>query len=394
MTAFPRKAIAQLILSGKPSIKTAAEVAVWNLNLDQIESGTGRVLDKKMVALSELGPSTYPFAAGTVLYSKLRPYLNKVLVADADGCATTELVPLQCDPAQVLPTYLAYYLRSPEFLSFANTVVAGAKMPRMVMSEFWSYEIPLPPLPEQCRITAILDKADALRTKRREAIAKLDQLLQSVFLEMFGDPVTNPKGWPIRLVGDCCEKVTVGIVVKPASYYVDAGIPAIRSLNIGVNRILDREFVYFSEQDNFGPLKKTILRAGDVVAVRSGQPGKAAVIPPEFDGANAIDVLIARTKLSILLPEFLAHFLNSSAGKKLVLAEQRGQVQKHLNVKQLAEAEIPLPPLSEQKKFLTFAIALSNLEAKLKKASDELEAAFFGIQSRAFAGGLFIQPNG
>lgn len=267
-----------------------------------------------------------------------------------------------------------------------------AKIPDAGYSRHFKFlkelNIPLPPLPEQRRIAAILDKADALRAKRREAIAKLDQLLQSVFLEMFGDPVMNPKGWPIRLVGDCCEKVTVGIVVKPASYYVDAGIPALRSLNIAVNRILDREFVYFSEQDNFGPLKKTILRAGDVVAVRSGQPGKAAVIPPEFDGANAIDVLIVRTKLSVLLPEFLAHFLNSSAGKKLVLAEQRGQVQKHLNVKQLAEAEIPLPPLSEQKKFLTFATALSSLETKLKKASDELEAAFFGIQSRAFAGDL------
>lgn len=306
-------------------------------------------------------------------HTKAIKYIDFPFAMGADGVKVLKTTD-ECDSK-----YLYHFLRQ-------------AKIPDAGYSRHFKFlkelEVPLPALPEQRRIAAILDKADALRAKRREAIAKLDQLLQSVFLEMFGDPVTNPKGWPIRLVGDCCEKVTVGIVVKPASYYVDAGIPAIRSLNIGVNRILDGEFVYFSEQDNFGPLKKTILRAGDVVAVRSGQPGKAAVIPPEFDGANAIDVLIVRTKLSILLPEFLVHFLNSSAGKKLVLAEQRGQVQKHLNVKQLAEAEIPLPPLSEQKKFLTFATALSNLEAKLKKASDELEAAFFGIQSRAFAGDL------
>ncbi|MGA0587735.1 restriction endonuclease subunit S [Dyella sp. KRB-257] len=248
--------------------------------------------------------------------------------------------------------------------------------------------LPLPPLAEQRHIAAILDKADALRAKRREAIAKLDQLLQSVFLDMFGDPVTNPKGWPNPTVGSCCEKVTVGIVVRPASYYVDVGVPAIRSLNIGVNRIIADDFVYFSERDNNGPLKKTVLRTGDVVAVRSGQPGKAAVVPPELDGANAIDVLITRTDDSLLLPEFLAYFLNSAAGKKLVLKEQRGQVQKHLNVKQLSEAEIPLPPLDEQKRFLAFARCVGDLEKRLTAGSTHFEALFSGIQSRAFAGTL------
>jgi type I restriction enzyme S subunit len=164
---------------------------VWNLNLDQIESHGGRVLEKVYVSKESLGPSTYAFEPRTVLYSKLRPYLNKVVVADEAGYATTELVPLRCKPNEVHPEYLAYFLRSSNFLKFANMVVAGAKMPRMVMTEFWDFLVPIPPLPEQRRIAAILDQADALRAKRREALAQLDSLTQSIFIEMFGDPVTK-----------------------------------------------------------------------------------------------------------------------------------------------------------------------------------------------------------
>jgi len=167
----------------------------WLLNLDQVESGTGRVLHKQRVPERELGTSTHAFERGTVLYSKLRPYLNKVVVADEPGYATTELVPLRCKPDRVDSHYLAYFLRSPAFLNFATTVVSGAKMPRMVMSEFWAYEAPVPPLAEQRRIATILDQADALRAKRREALAQLDSLAQAIFIEMFGDPSLNPKGW-------------------------------------------------------------------------------------------------------------------------------------------------------------------------------------------------------
>ena len=194
MSGFECLPLADLVLDDKMR-GNQDDDEVWNLNLDQIEPDSGRILEKIRVPPNKLGPSTYPFTAGTVLYSKLRPYLNKVVVADEDGVATTELVPLRCNPEKVLPSYLAYFLRSSEFLNFANTVVAGAKMPRMVMSEFWRYPVPTPPLSEQRRIAAILDKADALRTKRREALAQLDRLAQSIFVDMFGDPVSNSRGW-------------------------------------------------------------------------------------------------------------------------------------------------------------------------------------------------------
>ena len=223
MSGFECLPLADLVLDDKMR-GNQDDDEVWNLNLDQIEPDSGRILEKIRVPPNKLGPSTYPFTAGTVLYSKLRPYLNKVVVADEDGVATTELVPLRCNPEKVLPSYLAYFLRSSEFLNFANTVVAGAKMPRMVMSEFWRYPVPTPPLSEQRRIAAILDKADALRTKRREALAQLDRLAQSIFVEMFGDPVSNSRGWDQASFEQFFLDKTSSCEKLPSSGYQSEGV--------------------------------------------------------------------------------------------------------------------------------------------------------------------------
>ena len=212
--------LGSLIDRGHKPREPASDDEVWHLNLDQIEPHTGRVLSKRMVSVRELGPSTYTFDRGTVLYSKLRPYLNKVVVADADGVATTELVPLRCDASRLSAQYLVYFLRGPDFLRFATNVVAGAKMPRMVMSEFWGFPVPLPPLPEQRRIAAILDQADALRAKRREALVQLDSLTQSIFVEMFGGQ--QSQDWSIETIADVAAAHNGSIRTGPSGRAVSS----------------------------------------------------------------------------------------------------------------------------------------------------------------------------
>jgi len=175
---------------------------VWHLTLDQIEAHTGRVLEKIQRPFAEAGTSTFVFDNRNVLYSKLRPYLNKVVCPAEPGVATTELVPLRPDPRVLDRNFLAYYLRSPRFLAFASSTVAGVKMPRIIMGKLWEHEIPLPPLSEQRRIVEILDQADALRKKRAEADAKAARILPALFCKMFGDPATNPKGLTQARLGD------------------------------------------------------------------------------------------------------------------------------------------------------------------------------------------------
>jgi type I restriction enzyme S subunit len=394
MTALPRKAIAQLILSEKPSIKAATKEKVWVLNLDQIESGTGKVLKKNSVAISELGPSTYSFIAGTVLYSKLRPYLNKVLVADDDGYATTELVPLRCDPTQVLPTYLAYYLRSPEFLSFANTVVAGAKMPRMVMSEFWRYEIPLPPLSDQRRIAAILDKADALRAKRREAIAKLDQLLQSVFLEMFGDPVTNPKGWPQVRFSELLESIDSGT----------SPVCLDRSASDNEWAVLKLSAVTLCEYDpsankalpeGVEPDKSLEVKVGDLLFTRKNTRDLVAACafvtdtPPRL----LLPDLIFRFRLKPLapvVPRYLQALLAFPGKRKDIQSLAGGSAGSMPNISKakLSNALIELPPTDLQCEFERRLKHCDLLREKQRFALAKLDATFFALQQQAFAGQL------
>ena len=249
-------------------------------------------------------------------------------------------------------------------------------------------QIPLPPLPEQKRIARILDAADALRVKRREALAQLDTLLQSTFIDMFGDPVTNPMGWEMVNGGRVSRRLTVGIVVKPASYYQPTGVPAIRSLNVRTNKIEIASLVYVSAENNEGRLKKTRVWKDDVLLVRSGQPGTAAVVPAELDGVNAIDILILTPDQHVAHPVYLSNYFNSAGGKRMVLGAQRGQIQKHLNVGSLRSAPIPLPPLDLQCRFSAIVESVECQNASQRAHLDELDTLFASLQSRAFRGDL------
>lgn len=248
--------------------------------------------------------------------------------------------------------------------------------------------IPNPPIEEQVRIAAVLDRADALRAKRREALAYLAELSQSIFLEMFGDPTRNPRGWACRTFAELCSRVTVGVVVQPASYYVEAGVPALRSLNVKPGYLRMEPLVYFSHEDNDGRLAKSRLRAGDLAIVRSGQPGTAAVIPAELDGINAIDLIIATPDRAVCEPVFLASFMNSTHGKAMVVGSQRGQIQQHLNVGSLNEAQVLTPPLDVQREFVARVAVVEELKTASHLDANFLRDLFISLQDRAFRGDL------
>ena len=282
------------------------------------------------------------------------------------------------------PAYFAHFFRTREYRQRVSALAAGANINNLRNEHLDEFRIPLLPLPEQRRIAEILDKADALRAKRRAALAQLDTLTQSIFLDMFGDPISNPRGWPTVRFEQLCERVTVGIVVQPASYYVSEGVPALRSLNIRPGKIVLDDLVYFSKSDNDTKLAKTKLRAGDVVLVRSGQPGTAAVVPPELDGVNAIDILIATPDQQLTNPTFLCEFFNSAGGRDLVLSRQRGQVQKHLNVGSLNQAILPLPSIDLQCEFAARVAAVERHREAELASSTALDALFASLQHRAF----------
>ncbi|MCZ7560088.1 MAG: restriction endonuclease subunit S [Burkholderiaceae bacterium] len=325
------------------------------------------------------------FPSNTLLFAKsgMSATIGLVHRLRWPAYVVNHLAALVCRPT-LDSAFLLHYLRafSPAHL------IQDAAYPSIRLSDISAWKIPLPPPSEQRRIAAILDKADALRTKRREALALLERLPQSILVDMFGDPAVNSRGWPCVTFESLCSRVTVGIVVRPASYYKESGIPALRSLNIKPGKIVLNDLVYFSEKDNSGKLRKTQLRAGDLVLVRSGRPGTAAVVPGELDGINAIDLLIASPKHDKASSGYLCELFNSSAGRALVLSSQRGQIQKHLNVGSLSAAQIALPPIELQHQFDDRIAKVTALLAKTYEDLGLQNALFESLQHRAFSGRL------
>ena len=169
----------------KPKLAESNLQEVWSLALDQIESNSGEVLSKVMVKKEKLGTSTYYFDKGVVLYSKLRPYLNKVVLPEASGYATTELVPLYCDTTKILPTFMAAYLRSNRFVDFANTNSAGAKMPRVMMDKFWDFEMKLPEMKVQENFQLLCEKCSQMKKSLKSNLEKQEALITSLQHQAF-----------------------------------------------------------------------------------------------------------------------------------------------------------------------------------------------------------------
>ena len=388
--SFPTAPMRSLLDAAHKAALLESEGEVWTLNLDQIESHSGKVLAKVMLDREEVGPSTYVFNKGTVLYCKLRPYLNKVVVADDDGVATTELVPLRCDESKVLPSYLAHFLRSATFLAFATNVVAGAKMPRMVMSEFWSYPVPLPPLEEQRRIAAILDQAETLRTQRRTALALLDSLTQSLFLDMFGDPVANPKGWSMSPLADASDEIQIGPFgsLLHQEDYVPDGIPLINPMHLKDGKIipgLDQGIT----QQKFDELPIYQLKAGDLVMGRRGEMGRCAIVTAEHGPLMCgTGSLYIRPNATTATATYLFHVLTSVSMKAKLEEFSLGATMPNLNKGIVAGLGVSLPPLPLQQTFATHIASIEALKATHRRALAALDALFASLQQRAFAGAL------
>ncbi len=145
----------------------------------------GRFQEIGEVEPGELKSNKFRFDPEHVLYGKLRPYLSKIARPDFSGICSTDILPIR--PGKTLHgPYLFHFLRTPTMVGHAASLSTGINLPRLSPKALGNFEIPLPPIEEQRRIAAILDAADALRAKRRQALAKLDTLTQAIFIDMFG----------------------------------------------------------------------------------------------------------------------------------------------------------------------------------------------------------------
>ena len=359
---------------------------IWQVTLDQIESNTGLLLEKSIKPLSEAGSSTHAFDDRHVLYSKLRPYLNKVLLPDETGLGTTELVPMLPASGRLDRVYLAHYLKSKTFVNWISSQTAGAKMPRVSMNTFWEHQIPLPPLPEQKRIAAILDKADSLRRKNQQAIQLADQFLRAVFLDMFGDPVANPKDWDKRQLEDICLQVIDCPHSTPK--WSSAGVIGLRTSNLtkGGWNWDDKRFV--SEGTYKERTKRAELKVNDIILSREGTVGVAALVPPNLRMCMGQRLVQLRVNTDILSAEYMLFLLLYELEPERLSKVMTGSTSKHLNVKDLRKLSVAIPPIEIQLTFAKIFTKIKISETHNSLGESYAQVLFDSLSQKAFAGKL------
>ena len=340
---------------------------------------------------SKIGSAKQIVQPGDVLLSRIVPHIRRAwVVGHGRGrriIASGEWIVFRGETVE--PRYLRHVLVGDPFhAEFMRTVSGvGGSLLRARPAYVAQIRIPLPLLPEQRRIAEILDKADALRAQRRAALAQLDTLTQSIFLAMFGDPATNPKGWPIETIGELLESASYGTSEKAEAI---GEFPVLRMNNItrrGEMDLSDLKYMYLDETQR----ERYLVRAGDVLFNRTNSAdlvGKTALYRGGTPMAYAGYLIRLRVKPDTV-PEYLAAFLNTAYTKRLLRGMCKSIIgMANINATELQSIRIAKPAIAVQHRFAKCLAAVERLKDAQRALLSEHDNLFSSIQSRAFAGGL------
>ncbi|MEZ9605093.1 restriction endonuclease subunit S [Vibrio sp. 10N.261.55.A10] len=310
---------------------------------------------------------------GNVHISKPKSYINGNAMA---------LDSLDHDKVDI--RYLYYFFKSRGF----KDVISGSAQPQITGQGLTKVQIPLPPLAEQKRIAAILDKADAIRQKRKQAIDLADEFLRSVFLDMFGDPVTNPKGFPLGTIRDLVDTANYGTSGKASE--TDGEFPVLRMGNItyqGGWDFTDLKYIDLTEKE----LPKYLVHRGDLLFNRTNSRelvGKTAVY--NQDEPMAFAGYLVRVRPNELGNNYyISGYLNSGHGKKVLVGMCKSIVgMANINAQELQDIKILLPPIEIQNQYESLAKSVYEKTMTHKSSSTELELLFNSLSQKAFSGEL------
>lgn len=290
--------------------------------------------------------------------------------------------------------YLYRFLQSSKNWLLSRRV--GGGQPNISQSLIRDLEVPLPPLEEQRRIAAILDQADALRQKRQQSLEKLDQLLQAAFIEMFGDPVSNPKGWEIKNLKDLSTKIQSGNTPKGGSEnYVEEGVIFLRSQNVWKNRVLLDDVVFIDEKTH-KKMSGSSLKFEDILMTKTGRIntensslGRAAIYLGADDSANINGhVYLIRMKKEVN-KYFIVSILTLSSYYEYIRSICVGGIDKRqVNKEHLEYLPIIQPPIELQNKFEKISKHIEKQKKELTQQLEILNNLFNGLQQKAFTGRL------
>jgi len=282
--------------------------------------------------------------------------------------------------------YLFYFVSS--WSSKLRNMSQGAAQTVINKDMIANLEIPLPPLDEQKRIAAILDKADAIRRKRQQAIQLADDFLRSVFLDMFGDPVTNPKGWELRSLASLCRKITDGTHHSPP--IVEKGFPYVTAKHLKKTGLeFHAKPWYVSEEEHKKIFSRCNPEKNDVLYIKDGATtGLAAINEYDFEFSMLSSLALLKPNFELVNSEFLCMFLNHPRTKLVLTANMAGAAITRLTLAKIKDVKVPLPDINTQEKFKEVYISVRAILNKVKASDGLSEQEFNSLSQKAFAGEL------
>ena len=385
--------IAVLLRNGK-SVRQSADMN--GLPITRIETIADGTINPAKVGFADLEESEcadWLLQVGDILISHINStkHLGKCAIYEGNPPALIHgmnLLALRVDPDVAASRYVYWMLSSTDF---------RRKLPRITkdsvnqssfnISSFKKLQVPLPPLAEQKWIAGILDAADALRAKRRESLAQLDVLLQSTFLDMFGDPVTNPMGWEVRPLQQLIQSdrpITYGIL-KPGPD-IEGGVPYVRVVDIQKEQVLTEQLRQ-TTQEIARQYKRSQLIAGDLLMSIRGHVGRMAIVPLAASEAN-ITQDTARLALSSADPAYVMQCLTTQGMQQHMARRTKGVAVKGINLGDVKEIPIPVPALDLQHRFTAIVESVEQQKTSQRAHLAELDTLFASLQSRAFRGDL------
>ncbi len=355
------------VAGGVPYVRPS-EIVGDSIDLPNIKRTSTAIAERYKRSTLETGDLLISIVGTLGKLAIVPPELN-------DGNITQSSARIRLDKSKADLRYVKQVLSS----SFASRQYdrhrLGTGVPRLNIHHVRDLLIPLPPLEEQRRIAAILDKADELRTKRREAIAKLDTLAQSIFIDMFGDPAKNPLDWSEVALGDITELLS-GFAFKSAQFGDEIGLPVVRI------RDVKRGYSETYFDGEYDP--KYIIDDGDLLIGMDGEFNRET-----WSGGQALlnqRVCKLEADQNSLDQRYLHHFL-PQALKEIERGTSFATV-KHISAKQIRAIRIPLPPLETQLKFASLVKLVEQDTSRYKEQISRLNTLSSSLQQRAFKGEL------
>ena len=294
---------------------------------------------------------------------------------------------------KIEPRYVGYFLRTPYYRSTISNLVCGANINNLKNEHIDELLIPMPSREIQQKVVNILDKSQELIDKRKKQIEALDELVKSKFIEMFGDPVSDSKGWKKVICKDISLKIGSGATPSGGnSSYKEEGISLIRSMNVHNNKFVYKDLA-FIDDEQAKKLKNVIIEENDILLnITGASVARCCIVPSEIIPARVNQhVSIVRTKQDIIIPVFLCYQFTNDTYQRMLwnIATSGGATREAITKQQVENLEVIVPPIELQNKFADFVKQVDKLKFEMEKSLKELEDNFNSLMQKAFKGELF-----